>query len=949
MKKKQPDKNILSEITDCQWLRKKFLFHPSKIKLLGSGSSGKAFQMISLSDGSHKCVKIIVLNSKSEFEFCQNEAKISSRLFHKNIVKLLDFHFEELSKNVFAIYLVYELADGSLNDFIQKNTKIDQILFHDFACQLIQALKHTHDQEIVHFDIKPDNVLMFGDNVVKIGDWGSARTGLKMGTNTMATDSLSMTKLFASAELLELIENNNFSLIENQILKKNWQKIDVYALGLTFLNLLGVNTKDFQTFKKKKGKKYDDRLLLLLQEILLHKLNFHQDWVVFFQKMLAYDSKERFETHQAEDFLKSMNITNNQKDLINFIMTGTGTLDIVFVLDITGSMDQYIEAILNSLKNILAGLKHLTNNRKINVGCVFYKDIAPHFDEDLMDFKETNDPLFLKGLKIFNDHVFVLDLNSDISVIVKKLNEVKCSGGFDECEDLVEGLKVAIDINWTNQSNFRSIVILTDSPAHGRRYYKKAVDYFPENDEKFDNLEEVLRKIALKKIGVIVVEIKENTKEMFDLMEEVYKKYKGNFQKIVLERINDQDYLKQFFEDEILNEIKSSFQQQWNLFFTDKIKDNINWNMQIDWEKNFILKETKKIRFKVHDASLKKESLDFNNLNNLEIESDYSSIWNGNVTKIHVLVGNLREIHLMITEKHKYVVKVPKNGSYNKIEELTGEWKNYLIAGLMANKFNEKLLEMKIIKQKQSLEFLNLIILESVDTIFRGSKYFVCEGFLEGIFVKYNSNMGWVLPAKEGVTLDLNKLTQCFSHFSFQVSKGKMVIVDIQGVANVMTDPAIHSLEGVFGETDLNRYGIYKFLRSHNCNEYCKDLNFKDIKEDLKEYEVEEENQENERVGEKNQNKKIEEDPEGNEIDVTDLNDEYSQKETYLELTMRTNTEYDLKDAMFRARVIIRNNQKHKEYIKICVERYFNNNMKEVWELYNEYLITILKKKNRKC
>ena len=57
--------------------------------------------------------------------------------------------------------------------------------------------------------------------------------------------------------------------------------------------------------------------------------------------------------------------------------------------------------------------------------------------------------------------------------------------------------------------------------------------------------------------------------------------------------------------------------------------------MQIDWEKNFILKETKKIRFKVHDASLKKESLDFNNLNNLEIESDYSSIWNGNVTNAY--------------------------------------------------------------------------------------------------------------------------------------------------------------------------------------------------------------------------------------------------------------------------------------------------------------------------
>ena len=85
------------------------------------------------------------------------------------------------------------------------------------------------------------------------------------------------------------------------------------------------------------------------------------------------------------------------------------------------------------------------------------------------------------------------------------------------------------------------------------------------------------------------------------------------------------------------------------------------------------------------------------------------------------------------------------------------------------------------------------------------------------------------MEVKEDLKFEMNALVQAFSHFSFHFSKGKLVIVDIQGIKNIMTDPAIQSIEQAFGSTDLGTYGIYKFLKNHQCTKYCKLLNLKEI------------------------------------------------------------------------------------------------------------------------
>ena len=74
-------------------------------------------------------------------------------------------------------------------------------------------------------------------------------------------------------------------------------------------------------------------------------------------------------------------------------------------------------------------------------------------------------------------------------------------------------------------------------------------------------------------------------------------------------------------------------------------------------------------------------------------------------------------------------------------------------------------------------------------------------------------------------------MAQALSHFSWQYTKGYLMIVDVQGCDSVLTDPQIHCLDKrKFGSGNLGYYGIIKFFLSHFCNDYCRALNLIDPK-----------------------------------------------------------------------------------------------------------------------
>jgi len=55
------------------------------------------------------------------------------------------------------------------------------------------------------------------------------------------------------------------------------------------------------------------------------------------------------------------------------------------------------------------------------------------------------------------------------------------------------------------------------------------------------------------------------------------------------------------------------------------------------------------------------------------------------------------------------------------------------------------------------------------------------------------------------------------------------MVIDLQGVGNTVTDPAVHCLkQGIYGKADLGKIGMRGFFKAHKCNEFCVALNIKD-------------------------------------------------------------------------------------------------------------------------
>eukprot|EP01012_Entosiphon_sulcatum_P019863 TRINITY_DN24822_c0_g1_i1.p1 TRINITY_DN24822_c0_g1~~TRINITY_DN24822_c0_g1_i1.p1 ORF type:complete len:624 (+),score=103.44 TRINITY_DN24822_c0_g1_i1:47-1873(+) len=122
----------------------------------------------------------------------------------------------------------------------------------------------------------------------------------------------------------------------------------------------------------------------------------------------------------------------------------------------------------------------------------------------------------------------------------------------------------------------------------------------------------------------------------------------------------------------------------------------------------------------------------------------------------------------------------------------------------------------------KKVRFLEAFIIERAN----GTQMAV-EPYLSGEYVKHNSNWGYVGYEKRNTP-------QCFSHFTYEYTKGAMIVVDIQGVSSLSvdfyTDPQIHSKDGhglAFGAGNMGKQGFKLFFENHECNSLCQALKLK--------------------------------------------------------------------------------------------------------------------------
>ncbi len=148
-----------------------------RFERLGSGTSGvvyRAHDIVLDTDVSIKVLKHQQLTAERIVRF-QNEARVASKLKHKNLVAIMNFGVAKGEP-----YLVMEYVSGrSLEVILEERGAIPVLSALNIAVQICEGMEHAHSQGVIHRDLKPSNCVVDGDDLdfasVKVLDFGIAK------------------------------------------------------------------------------------------------------------------------------------------------------------------------------------------------------------------------------------------------------------------------------------------------------------------------------------------------------------------------------------------------------------------------------------------------------------------------------------------------------------------------------------------------------------------------------------------------------------------------------------------------------------------------------------------------------------------------------------------------------------------------------------------------------
>lgn len=143
------------------------------IEIVGTGGMAIVYRALDQKTGREVAVKLLRPEFERDEEFVRrfsHEAKAAAQVAHENIVNMLDVGFDGVP------YIVMEFVRGqTLKDLIRSVGSIPPRQAVAMALRILAALDHAHRNNIVHRDIKPQNILVDENGMIKVADFGIAR------------------------------------------------------------------------------------------------------------------------------------------------------------------------------------------------------------------------------------------------------------------------------------------------------------------------------------------------------------------------------------------------------------------------------------------------------------------------------------------------------------------------------------------------------------------------------------------------------------------------------------------------------------------------------------------------------------------------------------------------------------------------------------------------------
>ena len=594
--------------------------------------------------------------------------------------------------------------------------------------------------------------------------------------------------------------------------------------------------------------------------------------------------QKSFVESEMENFIKNYNILKEDFKLLEEyelkIFKDTN-LDIMFIMDLTGSMGIWLSEAKKSVNNIIEEITDNNPGSKIRISFIGYRDFLDISEKRVYETQE-----FTENLNEFNNFISKLD----------------CSGGGDEPEDVVGALRQALNMKW--ESNSKYAILVCDAPCHGKKYHNISYDKFSDGDPEGVLLEDVIKKFYEKGITFYCIEINNTTKKMFNIMKDIYNddnkfhiEKLGNsvqqfsffvaFSASVLlgnakyNKIKFSDLLTNYRKETIEKIMKKYITTNNNLNAINNSDDSLTSQLINQIENMDIGGEDKKLfdfinRMSDLNINKEKNSSEINNYISNNIDDNY----NTNI--------NEEEINKIDKKEIKYTLKAL---SYNNNLNVVNDWINPTIQEKM---FKTKLqisfdtLKKDINKKEYEICFVDKLLdkekkgvipfLISKNLYNNPSQYIrklaydelICEQIADYFnilidhnlpylkqFIKFQRHILYEIentsdenylknkyiisedsnPIQLLTAIPLNKRTvQSFIHFSYQITGGQLLISDIKYDEELkkVTEFKIYTLKG-------NGYQkILEFFSSHICDNTCKALELAHPRKKLKPIEVKE-------------------------------------------------------------------------------------------------------------
>jgi serine/threonine protein kinase len=185
---------------------------------IGRGAFSTIYKGYDSNNGNVFAIKEVSIAGKKKVEEnVKKELNILKRLNHNSIVQIHDYFFDNQNKIIYIIMDYFK--NGDFSKFI-KGKVLKEIYAKKYMTQLRNGLKYLYENNIMHRDLKPHNILLDDNNNLKITDFGFAR----YVKDDMLINTLCGTPIYMAPEIIKH--------------KKYTNKSDLWSLGIIMYEMI---------------------------------------------------------------------------------------------------------------------------------------------------------------------------------------------------------------------------------------------------------------------------------------------------------------------------------------------------------------------------------------------------------------------------------------------------------------------------------------------------------------------------------------------------------------------------------------------------------------------------------------------------------------------------------------------------------------------------------------